>query len=415
MTRDVPRFEGNGGHEQYSSHVACVVNEDRIAEESVAEQPELEGFIAAFDFRTLEDRSGATVGLTGVMSFDPALLGSEGTDGSDLAAFLAFLRAILETLAFRWLLSLIALVKLIRDALARRHAMKRLPVRLRRAAPQRCVKVSDPAYKRPDPLIYDQFFLMQQGLAVTWDNPDIELREGGLAVPSHALKPDTEYDLVARIWNGSTEAPIVGLPVQFSYLSFGVGTTSHGIGQPHVNLGVKGGPNHPAFATVKWRTPKEPGHYCIRAWFTWLDDVNPNNNLGQENTNVVALHSPAELAFRLRNDTPRRQRYRFEADAYTIPPLEPCRPRPKRPRPPRQPPGTVEDVPPRHDRRNSPLPPGWSVSFDPEHPLLAPAEEITVTVSVNAPDGFTGTQAINVHAFNQEGAAGGVTLYVEGG
>ena len=26
-------------------------------------------------------------------------------------------------------------------------------------------------YKRPDPLIYSQYFLMSKGLAVTWDNP----------------------------------------------------------------------------------------------------------------------------------------------------------------------------------------------------------------------------------------------------
>jgi hypothetical protein len=334
-----------------------------------------------------------------------------------LRALLKFLLAILETIAFRWLLALLALWRLIRDAIARHRAFQKLPVRLRRAAPQRCVKISDPAYKRPDPLIYDQYFLMQQGLAVTWDNPDIELREGGVPVPSHALKPNTEYDVVARIWNGSTEAPVVGLPVHFSYLSFGVGTTSHPIGQTHVNLGVKGGPNHPAFATVKWRTPLEPGHYCIQTWFTWQDDVNPNNNLGQENLNVGTAHSPAEFTFQLRNDTRRQQRYRFEVDVYTIPPLEPCPPRPKppKPKPPRQPPGTVEQVPPRHDRRNAPLPSGWSVTFDPEHPVLAPEEEITVTVTVNAPDGFTGTQVVNVNAIDSDGLAGGVTLQVEGG
>src|SRR5688572_16425199 len=32
-------------------------------------------------------------------------------------------------------------------------------------------------HKRPDPLLYSQFFLMAQGLAVTWDNPDIWITE----------------------------------------------------------------------------------------------------------------------------------------------------------------------------------------------------------------------------------------------
>jgi hypothetical protein len=332
-----------------------------------------------------------------------------------LKALLAFLLAVLETLLFRWLLSLWALIRLILDAIRRKHALKRLPVRLRRSSPQRCVKISDPAYKRPDPLIYDQYFLMKQGLAVTWDNPDIELQQGGVAVPSHALQPDTEYDVVARIWNGSTEAPVVGLPVHFSYLSFGVGTVSHPIGQTAVNLGVKGGPDHPAFATVKWRTPSQAGHYCIQVWFTWLDDLNPGNNFGQENTDVGAAHSPANFTFQLRNDTKRQQRYRFEVDGYRIPPLDPCAPRPKPPpKPPRQPPGTVEHVPPKHDRANAPLPPGWSVTFDPETPSLAPDHEITVGVTVTVPDGFTGTQAINVDVFNRDGLAGGVTFYVEG-
>lgn len=332
-----------------------------------------------------------------------------------LRGLLGFLRAVVETLLFRWLLSLLALLRLIRQWIANARAKKQLPLRLRRAAPQRCVRISDPAYRRPDPLIYDQEYLLKQGLAVTWDNPDIELRKGGVAVPSHALQPDTEYDIVARIWNGSTDAPAVGLPVEVSFLSFGIGTTSHFVGSTHVNLGVKGGPNHPAFATVKWRTPPEAGHYCLQVRFSWIDDLNPDNNLGQENTEVGTAHSAVTFAFPLRNDGRRRRRYRFEVDAYAVPPLEPCRPRPKRPRRLREPPGTIDQVPPRHDRANYPLPPGWSVELEPDTPLLAPEEEISVTAVVTAPDGFTGRQAVNVHAFDDSGPAGGVTFYVEGG
>jgi hypothetical protein len=35
-------------------------------------------------------------------------------------------------------------------------------------------------------------------------------------------------------------------------------------------------------------------------------------------------------------------------------------------------------------------------------------------VDVTAPDGFVGTQQINIHAFSRYGLAGGVTLQVEG-
>jgi hypothetical protein len=80
---------------------------------------------------------------------------------------------------------------------------------------------------RPDPLIYSQQYLMGLGLAVTWDNPDIWLERNGSRVSSHAIEPDTEYEIVARIWNGSTDAPVPLLHVRFSYLSFGGGGDQH--------------------------------------------------------------------------------------------------------------------------------------------------------------------------------------------
>src|SRR6478672_3687816 len=75
------------------------------------------------------------------------------------------------------------------------------------------------AYRQPDPMIYSQQFLQAQGLAVTWDNPDIHVElaaNPGVPVDPHALLPDTDYLVVARIWNGSTTAPAPGLPVKVS-------------------------------------------------------------------------------------------------------------------------------------------------------------------------------------------------------
>jgi hypothetical protein len=77
-------------------------------------------------------------------------------------------------------------------------------------------------------------------------------------------------------------------------------------------------------------------------------------------------------------------------------------------------PGSVAIVPPRHDRRSYPLPAGWNVTFSPDEPELGPGAEITVAATVNAPDGFRGNQAINIHAFNGPVLAGGVTLFVRG-
>jgi hypothetical protein len=42
-------------------------------------------------------------------------------------------------------------------------------------------------YKRPDPLIYSQYFFMARGFAVTWDNPDISLTE--LPAPDGTMTP----------------------------------------------------------------------------------------------------------------------------------------------------------------------------------------------------------------------------------
>ena len=319
------------------------------------------------------------------------------------------LLAVIRAAIYGWLL---ALIRLIRAWLSRKKDTR--DERDKRAARSHCVPIDRPEYLRPDPLIYSQRYLMDQGLAVTWDNPDIVLYENGVPVASHELKAATTYEVRSRIWNDSLDCPVIAMKVHLSYLDFGIGTTPIPVGSASgVFVGVKGTANNPAFVSIPWRTPAAPGHYCLQVALDPVEDRLPANNLGQENTDVGAVHSPAEFRFRLRNDTRRRERYRFEVDAYAIPPPDPCRPRPKRPRPPRQAPGTVEHVPPQHDRRNAPLPAGWTVTFDPEHPVLAAGDEVDVTATVTAPAGFHGRQPVNVHAFTGEGLAGGVTLYVE--
>ena len=334
---------------------------------------------------------------------------------TSLKQLLIFLLVILRTLLFGWLVMLIRLIRLLCQRLKEFLAREKLPGRLSKTSTARCVKISDPAYKRPDPMIYDQYYLMSQGIAVTWDNPDIHIEKGGAPVSPHDLKPGTVYDIVARIWNNSTEAPVVGLPVEFSYLSFGMGTQSNGIGQTTVTLGVKGGPGTPALATMPWKTPSTPGHYCVQVRLIWADDANPNNNLGQSNTDVVAAASPAAFDFQLRNNSGRRQQFRFEIDAYTIPPLDPCSRRQRRQRAAglRMAPGTVLVVPPRHDRRNAPQPEGWTVVFNPQSPVLAAGDEITVHAVATPPATFHGRQALNVHAFQANRMAGGVTVYID--
>jgi hypothetical protein len=334
-----------------------------------------------------------------------------------LKQLLSFLVTIVSALLYGWWLAITELISILWHRLQDYLARLRLPGRLRKTSTSRCVKISDPAFKRPDPMIYDQYYLMSQGLAVTWDNPDIHIEQGGVPVPPHALQPDTDYDIVARIWNNSTEAVVVDMPVYCSYLSFGVGTVLHPIpGFAKVSLGVKGGPGQPAFARVPWHTPATPGHYCVQVLLDWIDDANPNNNLGQTNTDVVSAQSPAAFSFELRNDSPRRQEFRLEVDAYTIPPLPPCSERkspPEMPRGARLAPGTVLAVPAQHDRRNAPQPTGWDITFTPATPVLAPGQTISVQVTANPPAGFHGRQPLNIHVFDSTGMKGGVTVYID--
>jgi hypothetical protein len=245
---------------------------------------------------------------------------------------------------------------------------------------------------------------MSLGLAVTWDNPDIQLWRGGVPVSSSLLEPDTEYKVIARIWNASTDAPVVQMPVHFSYLDFGIGTISVPISSTVVDVGVKGSASSPAFAAVVWRTPSQPGHYCLQVHLDPIDDLNFANNLGQENTNVGHATSPATFTFKLSNNTPEKHQYRFQADGYSIPPVDPCD-------------GslTTEGRLERHRSSQYQLPPSWTIVINPSTAALLPGNEITIAVSITPSDAWSGTQPVNINAYNEDGPAGGVTLVVEKG
>jgi hypothetical protein len=248
---------------------------------------------------------------------------------------------------------------------------------------------------------------MKQGLAVTWDNPDIQLYQNGLPIPSHAVQPDTEYEVVARCWNLSYDAPVVGMPVKFTYLDFGAGTSNNNIGQTAVNLGVIGGSDNPSFAKVKWKTPSIAGHYCIQAKLEWSDDKNPENNLGQENVNIVEAHSPAIFDFKAKNDSKREHRYHVEADTYTIPPLVPCNE--NREFASRK----KEIIVSRNSRENYPIPDDWNIEYDEESFVLNGGAEKIITVTVTPPDNFIGSKPFNFNVFDEQNVfIGGVTVTI---
>jgi hypothetical protein len=308
---------------------------------------------------------------------------------------------VLKAVTYGGILALRDLLRLIYELLKRWCRRKG-----KSPTPRRCIPINDPAFVRPDPMIYDQYYLASLGLAVTWDNPDIQLYLNGSPVPSSQLIAGTTYEVVAQIWNNSTDAPVVGMPVAFSFLEFGVGTVSVPIGTTQIDLGVKGGPNCPAYAKMLWTTPATPGHYCLQVQLQPVDDTNTLNNLGQENTDVAAAHSPAAFIFTLRNNTNQPRTYRFETDAYVPGTPDPCN-------------GTGDPAKDRaarmarHKRGVQPVPAGWRVKIDPAGPSLVPGQSIPITVSATPPPGFVGEQPLNVNAFHQNGFAGGVTLTVK--
>jgi len=308
----------------------------------------------------------------------------------------------LKTVLYGWFLALRELCRIAWQLLAR--WLKRQCHFGKVPTPRTCVPINDPAFVRPDPLIYDQYYLSKLGLSVTWDNPDIQLFLNGNPVSSSQLLAGTTYEVVAQIWNNSTDAPVVNMPVVFSFLEFGVGTVSVPIGSTRIDLGVKGGPNCPCSATMLWTTPTTPGHYCIQVQLQPADDTNPDNNLGQENTEVGVAHSPAVFTFTLRNDTDLAHTYHFLLDAYQPGTPEPCDGSdPTRDRRTRL---------ARHARGAQPVPPGWQIVVDPQAPSLAPGQSTPIAVTATPPSGFSASQSLNVNAFHEYGLAGGVNLTV---
>ncbi len=315
-----------------------------------------------------------------------------------------------------------------------RRLWDRLHRKPRRRSSDCCIHVPNTTYKRADPLIYSQDYLMKRGLAVTWDNPDIQLFKDGAPVPSYDLLPDTEYRVQVTVWNGSYDAPAIGLPVHLSYLSFGSGTTSTQVGTTYVNLGVKGSSQCPALADFVWRTPGKAGHYCLQARLEWADDANPDNNVGQENTNVGMAHSPALFRFTVGNEARNPRFFDLEVDRYRLPERRRCskedeappsRPDPRGRRRGRTPPGRLTESRARWSRALAtqgrglfPVTEDWDVRIDHQTFALDGGEEIDISVRIEPKDPeFRGSQPFNVHVFATDRAGnrvlqGGVTLTV---
>ncbi|HEX8070912.1 MAG TPA: hypothetical protein VF546_13230 [Pyrinomonadaceae bacterium] len=182
--------------------------------------------------------------------------------------------------------------------------------------------------RKPDPCLYDQFYLMQQNIPVTWYNPDIFLTElDGTPVDSSQLQGDHTYVVHGRIWDASFE-PALAVEVRCYFQDWGFNGPRAPVefnadGTERVVL-LNIAPWGNAVAQFRWTTPGGPGHYCLKVGCYHPDDKNPANNVGQENTDVRGGVPGETLLFpaRLMNPFQRPLRVRFTADTYQIPARE---------------------------------------------------------------------------------------------
>jgi hypothetical protein len=198
-----------------------------------------------------------------------------------------------------------------------------------RKRPENCIEIPAHVRRRPDPCLYSQPYLLAQGLAVTWDNPDIWLAEpDGTLVPSGSLKTSHDYVVHARIHNASFD-PAIATTVRCRFRDWGFSgsalapvetdTSGH---ETFVVLHLP--PWGSEIARYRWRTPPAGGHYCLVVECAHPEDREVGNNVGQENTNIVGAESDGTLHATavLGNSGDEAKTIRFVADGYAIPSTE---------------------------------------------------------------------------------------------
>jgi len=191
--------------------------------------------------------------------------------------------------------------------------------------------------RRPDPSIYSQRYLASQGVAVTWNNPDIWMAKAStpnvIEPDSYHLEADTDYIVSVRCHNASTDLAL-GVKVRLLYRPWSFNSpdllsvdTTPG-GQEVIRLA-----NIPGMGATtvefNWHTPTVPAgesrHFCLQAHLSHPMDINLENNMGQENTNVhsanpghVAAGEIVYVDVPLFNNGRLRNQFAFRADAYAI-------------------------------------------------------------------------------------------------
>jgi hypothetical protein len=200
-----------------------------------------------------------------------------------------------------------------------------------------CGTLPEVLVRRPDPSIYSQSFLMAQGLPVTWNNPDIWVapaaNPGQIEPDSFHLLADTDYIVTVQAHNAATDAAI-GVRVRLVFREWSFNSPDF----TPVELDASGNevirsvdiaPLGSAITQFNWHTPPvaagQEQHFCLQARLSHPQDINPANNVGQENTNVHSANpgfvEPGEVAridVPLFNTARRERTIGFRYDRYEI-------------------------------------------------------------------------------------------------
>jgi hypothetical protein len=112
--------------------------------------------------------------------------------------------------------------------LAKRPKLCEMLIRKRRTHCH-CISTDKPP-KRPDPAIYSQLQRLSQGLAASWESPDVQ---------TNYWSPWRFMDsIVVYVRNESTESSAVNTLVQAKWAAFGIGTPLNPLGDQVINLGI---------------------------------------------------------------------------------------------------------------------------------------------------------------------------------
>jgi len=156
-----------------------------------------------------------------------------------------------------------------------------------------------------DPYTYDQHnsatWTLHPGDNPTWNNPEIQLYDsGGNPVESDNLTAGDDYTIEVKVHN-DTDFDANAATVTFKWANYGIGQPFEEIG-PDPAVVVDLPKNDVTEVTHRW-TPQATGHLCIKAEIYHIEDIDPDNNVGQENCHVGAATSPYKIPFQVCNPT----------------------------------------------------------------------------------------------------------------